>query len=259
MPRIIIVVLVLSWLAVDARGQPDSTTVDSLAIAKLTAQVSTRLDSLEQRYQISFPARSSWTVRLGLPDFKPASRKALTAAAYLVESQTIALQPYLFWPHQYTDSLRLNLYQQLNPGGLSTVIDHELGHLYADQVSRASFGRPWPVYPDSNARPLEFYGQRILSEGIGEYFGRGPMSGPHADVWWVDRIVHPSLYVVSTLSDVMVYEGGYSLVAPLIARFGMSATIRYIITHPLVITNNRLRRAVIRWRQQAERNIVQAP
>lgn len=130
---------------------------------------------------------------------------------------------------------------------LTPVLDHELGHALADQVSRKFTGLPFYASRRfMEASRDEQLGLNIVSEGIGTYFetvlhtreGASPLMLPE------------SLSNAPGYSFEMVaMSGGLWVVQDALNQYGEEA-LAWFVTHPLVATDD-LRAAATTYRERA--------
>ncbi len=124
-------------------------------------------------------------------------------------------------------------------------IDHELGHALADQICRRKNFFAWPPDTVSSTNEDTIAG-KILSEGVGEYFGRLFTPDTIADSEWLPG-------GSSSLCRSMPkweYYGGYWLVKPIIDQFGEKG-IAYISSHTFSYEGNRIRQAGYEYQKKA--------
>ncbi|MDO8504721.1 MAG: hypothetical protein Q7S36_02600, partial [Candidatus Liptonbacteria bacterium] len=157
----------------------------------------------------------------------------------------LAIQYYM-GEHAFEGAPELNWDSEL-----MVLLDHELGHALADQVSRRIGNGTWPdtkMY--SKLIWHKRYGAKILSEGIGGYFGyiawesegkRGEKSLPARsdDNYWHSDDGADSFY-----------DGGYWLVSPIIRRFGEKG-LEYLVTHSFEFPDGNARKAAKEYQKRA--------
>jgi hypothetical protein len=114
-----------------------------------------------------------------------------------------------------------------NPGDtndVKPVLDHELGHFYADKLNESLGGGDWPDY--SGKSDAEKVCLKLVSEGIAEYFERS-ISGEKdnfEDSEWPKKID-------DFWGTRVLYSGGYHLVKPIIDAYGKEG-IEYLMKNP---------------------------
>lgn len=151
---------------------------------------------------------------------------------------------------------------------LRSIVDHELGHAYADMVSRELGNGPWPNWNrDGYAKdPFRHIASRIISEGIGSYFERasvihkgdsvspdmrlGPMRGVY--------VLRNGGYLVTPNGQDFIYGKGYWLVKPIL-DIDVRRGVEYIITHPFVITKAKFVESAEAYQAQALRALSSPP
>lgn len=130
------------------------------------------------------------------------------------------------------------------------IIDHELGHAYADQVSRRLELGQFPPCNDASVSNERQLGYRLLSEGIATWFEYTSMYGiPYvvsysvfpsssADRQW--RLLNERFYF---------YQGAYWLTGPLL-DYHPTQGVEYLLKHPLVYEKGNLREAMQVYREE---------
>ncbi|MBP6926392.1 MAG: hypothetical protein KBB70_01700 [Candidatus Pacebacteria bacterium] len=127
------------------------------------------------------------------------------------------------------------------------LIDHELGHALADQISYRTHRRIWPdTSAWRNQTGDQNLADKILTEGVGEYFGRLLGSDTTTSAEWLPTGDGGFAW----LMDSWPYYGGYWLVKPIIDRFGEQG-IAYIAKHPLRFKDNKIRQAAYLYQEKA--------
>lgn len=133
---------------------------------------------------------------------------------------------------------------------MQELMDHELGHALADQVSYCIRGCQWPDEKDRKSLvDSEAVATKVLSEGVAEYFAnlfyQNVKTGPD----WL-----PSGYGFEQMniwqSNTWQYDGGYWLVKPVIEKFGEKG-LEYIVTHKFSYENGDVRSAAIFYQKNA--------
>lgn len=105
-------------------------------------------------------------------------------------------------------------------------LNHELGHFYLDQLSEVLEVKDFLTYTEDKDDNLR---KKLISEGVAGYFER-KMSGSSfldcrfEDSDWPRRLEHFWTHRV-------IFEGGLSLVTPIIDKFGRRG-IEYLILNP---------------------------
>lgn len=242
MHRFLAVIVCVAGLASPLRAQG---VVDSDRPLDLNRIMAAEIDSLERRHAMCFPDGCRPVIRVGTMDELQGGQ---LNGLYRAESTLIIIHPALGSPRRLELPLA-NHVSVVRPMVLG-VINHELGHAYADWVSRTTWGRTWPfAYV---GQPLaSSLGLMIQSEGIGVTFKRG-LSGPTFRSSWWPTYIDPTQFRYGTPdANYLVYEGGYQLVGSLAARYGLTATVAYIIDHPLVIDLSNVRLSITSWYVQA--------
>lgn len=170
----------------------------------------------------------------GLPRVEPGFPKAgcyVGSALYHPATDAIYLMSFGDLPNN-------GLFSPNNDGDSTSVhiIDHELGHFYADQLHESLGKGDWPLYP--NEMTLNTPGINMISEGIAEWFDRtincreDAFTDTDYPEGFVNWYVHSTAVYDGGISNV-IYNGGYHLVKPILDKHG-AAGIEYLITHPPV-------------------------
>lgn len=204
-----------------------------------------RMRMMEEKSGMKF--EDGWVpkVQFGRPDY--ISNLAEFATCYDQENElfwiTKSFKVYYHIPNSI-DSM------QYLSKGVKGIIDHELGHALADQISRRHNGFMWPdINAWVNQTDVEKYVVHVLTEGVGEYFEHLMSSdtsdtssssewlpdGPNSLVWAYDR---------------WPYDGGYFIVKPIIDKFGEKG-ILYISTHTFSYKDKDVRSAGIEYQKNA--------
>lgn len=205
----------------------------SSADAALCEAIYDRMDYLERAYGIKFDRGDFQRIAFGIPkkhdqtyqaEYVPADRAIYVNTGLLL--QFVRFRAVL-GEGAWKGSPQFSSNEKLK-----TILDHELGHVLADQMSRRLGGK---MFPDPKPEPAlswtQFWGHRVVSEGIGNFFGyttpeypknKGEKYLPTADngTFWFTRKAHEAYY-----------GGGYWLVYPILKRFGMRG-LEYLLTHP---------------------------
>lgn len=245
MLRLLVILAFLAGLA--PPGWAEEVPNDRLDLDRF---VSTEMDSLEQRYEICYPADFQPIVRVGIPEFIPEYLRVTLGGLYQPDSSIISISQSIVDPFDPSGPWPSPLTLLTRPS-LTEIVDHELGHVYADRVSRMIRGQVWPNF-DSTTCIANGVGMLIQSEGIGQTFGRGLPTFPFRAEWWeasLDSLnLEPGMPMLNTLG----YDGGYRLVGTLAARHGVGPTVAYIVTHPLIVDSKHLRQSIVEWYDQAD-------
>ncbi|OGY89613.1 MAG: hypothetical protein A3B30_02160 [Candidatus Komeilibacteria bacterium RIFCSPLOWO2_01_FULL_52_15] len=124
------------------------------------------------------------------------------------------------------------------------LIDHELGHALADQVSRRIGNGMWPDMKGWEDLSVDDrIGVNIISEGIGNYFG-GPDS--NAEEGWLPESSADLTWMVRDF----IYHGGHWLVEPIIKRYGERG-IAYLVTHRFTFSGGDVRTPAKEYQRKA--------
>lgn len=203
---------------------------------------------MEKRFNLVWPDSCRPMIRVGMPEYLTPYQKSRYAGLYQKDSTIIWISPKTARLLNFSDPL--SLMDQLLGMSLDESIDHELGHAYADWISRGINRRCWPIF-DTTTTPGSGLGLSIQSEGIGETFRRGWLTGVWHPEFWPVQVTEEQIAPGSPMFEMLSYDGGQMLVGALAAKYGLTATVAYVVTHPLVTKPALLRRSVVRWYDQA--------
>ena len=200
-----------------------------------------RIGVIEEKHGIKFDDQWKPTLVFEIPGDIPPQLRSKFGAQYVPESQSFMVSPAAE--------------REMIP----SLIDHELGHALADQISQRTGNGMWPDV-EGFAR-LEWdtrVGINVISEGIGTYFeyqGNAPYPKDDAegDAWLPEGEGDPSWRDRDYL-----YNGGRWLVAPIIRKFGERG-IQYLVTHPLRFKDAGLRTAAREYQRLALEQLAKEP
>ena len=130
-----------------------------------------------------------------------------------------------------------------------TLLDHELGHVYADQVSRRIGNGSWPPATRTWGKHC---GMSTMSEGIGQFFGYFPIDGGKKGMEsFPEKMSIFGWYRNYGSNRRNVFPiGGYALVAPILERFGQKG-LEYLLTHPVDFKGGRMREIATEYLKKA--------
>lgn len=213
-----------------------------------------RMAAVEAHFGIQFELGWVPSVRVGLPAYVHPARRSLTAAVYEPETRSIAVSE-VFARLRDLDRARVE------PDSVSSqareLVDaftHELGHAYADQVSRELGLGQWP--PTDGVPPLDIIGYSIQTEGIAHVFGQGiPKRIPTESLAWVDDLFKIPPEYCQPVLDQIIDDGGYTIAGSLAFRYGVAATTRYLVTHSLKLERSSFARPIQDWRAAAVQHL----
>lgn len=137
---------------------------------------------------------------------------------------------------------------------LDELLDHELGHMLMDQVSRRNGLGPWFTEQRFQASTdAEKLGMDILSEGTAVYFQR--LDSPRDDSGLSERAFpanreEQALYTYKMIA----FDGGYWLVRDVLNRYGERGLV-WLVAHPFIATDD-MRAAAVAYRARALRELV---
>lgn len=132
----------------------------------------------------------------------------------------------------------------------ASLMCHELGHALAEQISYRVTCKPWPdtmVWKYGTERQKMV--QKILSEGVSEYFGNLVVRDTMDKIYWLPTKKKHCLWTPGTSE--WMYHGGYWTVKPILDRFGQQGLI-YVITNTTFPRKSyNLRRGALRYQRRA--------
>lgn len=156
------------------------------------------------------------------------------SAQYKPKEDALYLNPHVHWFIKMQKLLGFAVDPAL--WDAKTVVEHELGHFYTDKLGeQMGNGNSLDFSHTSDSESL---GLRLVTEGIGEYFGRKGKGQLEHDVFsnaefpqdnegWLNLMrPHNLEYLFLCL-----YQGGYHLVKPILDQ-DVERGIRYLIVHP---------------------------
>lgn len=160
-----------------------------------------------------------------LPGFEGLSG-AILAGAYMPEKDTIYLPPgSTITPENCLENKLMTILKNGIIGDVKEVLDHEIGHFYMDKLHESLGKGNWPSEGGG-------IGQRLIAEGIAEYFTRTmnyDTSDPFSDADWPKSTAAWSLHIFS--NPRFLYNGGYHLVKQIIGKHGKRG-IEHLICNP---------------------------
>lgn len=125
---------------------------------------------------------------------------------------------------------------------LKEVLCHELSHYYIDLLIERQFPESWLIKPKrSGQKTLSIktqIGILIVSEGIATYFGKSLSADQNHyfnEERWEKKYSEQDIASNLPLRELLIYNGGHFLVAPILNQFGAKGIV-YLINHPLNIT-----------------------
>ena len=211
-----------------------------------------RMDYLEKLHGIKFERDVFCGARFGIP--KEDNQSFL--AEYVPNDGSIYLNPrftlqltrvaYYLGEHAFEGSPKLS-----KSPFFVTLLDHELGHVLPDHISRRMGNGVWP--DNDKLRKSSWgtiCGARIVSEGIAGFFG---YSTTKYDRKKAEKSLPAESDVEYWLSDASTesfYAGGYWLVEPILRNFGEKG-IEYLVTHPFDFQDGRARQAAREYQKVA--------
>ena len=142
---------------------------------------------------------------------------------------------------------RISISKDFKPNSISqsleATLDHELGHMLTDQLSRRIGNGAWPPSDDQMARMSwgEIVGMKTTSEGIATWIGLSGKCPTGAS----------SASLASAKSVEAFYAGGCWMVGDILAAY-QERGLRYLILHPFTPgRNDDLPKAAAEYRAQA--------
>lgn len=193
----------------------------------LTAALHERMAVLESRHKVKFDVGVLPRLRFELPtQMHPMVPAGQFCAHYDLESQSIVVHP------KYREEAKKN-----GRSALRFIFDHELGHLFADQLSRRLGLGMFPPLGYEQKPMEEQLGVELISEGIASYFEATDTTVTLSYAVLPESGEHPVWSSPVKRSEV-VYSGGYWLVKPIIEGYGQQG-VAYLLRTPLLIPADR--------------------
>jgi len=227
--------------------------IDTAAATWATA-FALREHVLEHRYGILFDAFWVPRVTFGTPAFTERSQAMYSDAWYEPSTQSFLLNPSL--RSEPVDLARIACDTVVGEAFLSQryklreLVDHELGHVLSDQLSRRFGYGAFMSMAEWDALPWdEKVGKKILVEGIATYFGNTSVAREWPDL----RALLPQSrtdYVWQCCDQWIIYDGGQWLVRPILERFGERG-LGYLLGHPFTFLDGDVHTAAIEYQSQA--------
>jgi hypothetical protein len=193
-------------------------------------------------------------------------------ARYIVEHQRVLFDPDSIEKPIPLDQFSIEttyLWSNKKHYVLRSLVDHELGHAYADLVSRQVGNGPWPdrKRTGNTKDPYRLIASRIVSEGIGGYFERASVIFK-GDIVASDMRLGPMRGILMFRSgryvflgmegQDFVYTNGYWLVKPIL-DVDVRRGVEYIVTHPFVMQHGRFVESAQAYQAQALRALSSPP
>lgn len=245
--------LCFTWLALVTWTLTASSEMLSTKAA-LIERVETRQARMKQRYAITWPDTSRLIIQVGFPDSSKTYSDLLRPASYTFDPPTIWVNPLALalpdsigGPRRILQDMVRKLY-----GNFDTNLDHELTHHYYALEFRRLTGLRAPRIL-KKGYIANFIAHKIMSEGLATAVERDSLPPFTPDSWWPmeldlakdDALKNPEDW------DLLCYEGGWRMIAPLVDEFGLAATTEYIIRYPLTLPDKYVRARITQWRQFA--------
>ena len=243
----IITIFVLTTTAWAADDTPPTETEMVVTRAFLLRAI-----KLEESSGFSFD--KDWDVKVSIVQ----GLNSMDDAEYQVETQTVLIPNRIIYRlnREYGTPVRLlNPAVLANDGLMGSIIDHELGHILMDRISRRNncgpFYRRTFYYLLSVSQQ---YGLKTLAEGVGHYFRRFHYPD--------DTILSPynfpstlkTLYALSGLGErymkIITEDGGLWLVNDVLDKYKERGLL-WLIRHPLTLDTNNMRAAAVAYHNRA--------
>ncbi|MCI5066360.1 hypothetical protein MRY87_11610 [bacterium] len=204
------------------------------------------MSAIEARTGFSFPS-SEVEVRFAIPE-RYRGRDYFFVGHYEAEANAIVLHPR-YEKRDLSPLLEVVEHAALHPDSfplkdevdeefahLAEVLAHELGHFFVDALIKTRFPNSWIAEVRAKEKlSVNDLGYYIIQEGIGEYFGAvlaGRKDYFSPSVW--ERTHDIEELQTSEMRTFLAYDGGYSLLRPLLSKHGERA-LEYFVQHELKI------------------------
>ncbi|MBI4147070.1 hypothetical protein HY494_00265 [Candidatus Woesearchaeota archaeon] len=113
-----------------------------------------------------------------------------------------------------------------NTADAKKILDHELAHFYFDKIKEISLGRDYHIFRPWGFSPEESIADRLINEGIAAYIENvmnGEEERPFNLQDWPSE--------TKQFSNEVIYRGGYTLVKPIIDKYGEKG-IHFLLFNP---------------------------
>lgn len=250
----VLVILALAFLSSDAHA---IIAEKSALLAKWEHAFSARMKVLTKHHSVSF-GECAPRVRFGLPDDSPSEMKNSVLAMYDPTSRTFHINHMTVGreiPATIAENTRLEQPRRstLTNATAREIIDHELAHCLADEISRTS-GESWysPARFSAMSK-FEWWGNYILSEGIAMYFEATSTGATVGSA----GLFPDSYHHIAWSHPDMLYVLGEWIVHPIIKHHGERG-IRYLVTTPFTFPQDyNVRSAAFLYQATALRALAQ--
>jgi hypothetical protein len=228
---------------------------DEESATRFRALLSASVEYLERTHGIAFEKRWSPTVVFGMPEPFQMSESQTFEACYEPGTERFFFVPrYAEMEASPDDFKKDTLFGKSDTSLLAAarfVVCHELGHAYADQVSRRMGLGQWPLdeFGDTKSGLLV----DMLAEGVGEYFGKSIMSDKTEIEMFVEDLERDDFSPAEY--ERAAYDGGYWLVRPIFETFGVEKGTEYMVSHPIPLVENSIRQSAYAYWETAFREL----
>jgi len=218
----------------------------------LNKAVADRMNYLEHRYHIRFDRAAFKGATFGIP----AEHDQTFEAEYVPgESRIYVNRSFVFWFVRtkvcFGERAFEGVPQFSRSQKLLTILDHELGHFWADHVSRKIGNGAWPSpYNFSELSWDQQCGLRVLTEGVAGYFSYTTPDYNRKERAKSFPEESDAKYWYGRGGQVAFYAGGYWLVRPILQRFREKG-VEYIVTHPFYFEDGDARQAAKEYQRTA--------
>ncbi len=218
----------------------------------LNRAVMDRMNYLEKLHGIKFERGAYCGARLGIPKEDNQSLMAEyvpdDGAIYMNPRFTLQLTRVAFYlgERAFLGSPKLS-----KSPFFVVLLDHELGHVLADHISRRIGNGVWPNHAELWISSWDtICGTRIVAEGIAGFFGYSTTEYKREKAEKSLPVESDVEYWRSDESTESFYAGGYWLVEPILRNFGEKG-IEYLVTHPFDFADGRARQAAKEYQKKA--------
>lgn len=210
----------------------------------------------EQRYAVKFD--QGWQPKVAIAPVSDTRRGFL--AEYLQSSQSFVIFSPEFEEFAGTDARGFTGYNRDvkfkgkfdRRGGIVKVVDHELGHALADQVSRRYGFGPFPPHENVVEKSPHWWGVKMVSEGIAMWFESTSFPDWPAESRSYKLPTGPNDYFLWGLffTDAYFHESAYWVTQPLLDH-DVEKGLVYLVSHRLTLPDNNIRAAVATYHDVA--------
>lgn len=213
---------------------------DSLIIEKWEFFIASRMVKMEELAHVRYIWNSEPKLYFGIPDY--IQNQSSFGACYNLSDGSIWVTP------AYKNESLHEAYNSIDHI-VTRLIDHELVHMYANQMSLRILKRIWP--DTILLTTSENFCRNMLSEGVAVYYTNLARGDTANSIEWLPT---SSSDIIWLDSKSIIYQGGYYLVKPILDKFGERGLL-YIIQNKLDYEDGDVRTAVAKYQKLARKRL----